>query len=339
MIYSFESRRKINEVINKFKPDIAHIHNIYGRITPSVLSVLNRNNIPVVMTLHDYKVICPAYTMVSNGKPCERCKDGKYYQVILRKCVKNSYLASVVYGLESYIYYIMKTYRRCVDYYLAPSQFIRKKMIEFGFPKNRIIYLPNFIDNNKYYSINNQGNYFCYIGKLIDVKGLLTLLKAMKEIKESMLYIVGDGENKHKLINYIKINNIKNIRLLGHLKNEEVYKILSDAKFVILPSECYENAPLAILEAFAHSKAVIASNIGGIPEMVKDGETGLLFEAGNYKQLGEKIKALLLDKEKAIKMGIKGKLMVEKEFSPELHYTRLISVYERAIKDHIMKYY
>ncbi|MBE0427551.1 MAG: glycosyltransferase family 4 protein [Nitrospirae bacterium] len=330
MIYSFEAKKKIDALIQKTKPDIAHLHNIYGRLTPSILYATKKNKIPAVMTLHDYKLICPAYDMTSNGKPCERCKGGRFYNAFIRKCVKESYLASLVYATESFVHSLLRTYEKNISYFIAPSLFLKNKMIEFGVPEKKIEYIPNFINGKVDYSSNTKDDYFLYIGKLLHMKGVLTLLRAVKDIKKSNLYIAGDGELRRELEGYAKKNKMNNTKFLGHLGREEIFKVLSGTRFVVLPTECYENAPLAVLEAFVFGKPVIGANIGGIPEMVVDGETGLLFEAGNVKDLREKIDYLLSDPERISEMGKKARDKIQKEYNPELHYQRLMELYKRV---------
>jgi len=331
MIYSIEAKNKIELLIRKTKPDIAHLHNIYGRLTPSILYALRKNNIPIVITLHDYKLLCPSYHMSFNGKTCEDCKGGKFYRAVIKRCHKNSYLASAVYTVESYIHSVLKTYEKCVDIFIAPSQFIRNKFIEFGFPEDKIEFVPNFVDAKFNIQFNMGKDYFLYSGKLLKIKGIFTLLKAVKGIDKAMLYIAGDGELREEVKNYIRENKLDNVKLLGHLSRDELFKILADALFIVLPSECYENAPLAVLEAFALGKPVIGAKIGGIPEMIIDGETGFLFEPNNYEDLRKKLEFLINNPLKIIEMGIKAYNMVKEKYNPEIHYKLLTKIYEKVI--------
>jgi len=332
MIYSLEAKNKIEALIRKIRPDIAHLHNIYGRLTPSILFALKKYNIRTVMTLHDYKLLCPSYHMSYNEKICEDCGGRKFYRAIIKRCHKNSYLASALYAIESYIYGALKTYERYVDIFIAPSQFIKNKFIEFGFSEEKIEFVPNFVDIKYNVQLNTSKDYFLYSGKLLRVKGIFTLLKAVKDINRGMLYIAGDGELREEVKNYIKENKLNNVKLLGHLSNEQLSKILAEALFVVLPSECYENAPLAILEAFALCKPVIASKIGGIPEMVVDGETGLLFTPGDFRELREKIILFLNNPEMVSKLGIMARKKVEKEYNSEIYYQRLMNLYQRIYR-------
>jgi len=330
MIYSTEAKKKIDALIQKTKPDIVHLHNIYGRLTPSILYALKKNNVPVVMTLHDYKLICPAYNMLRDGKVCEICKGGKYYRCITTKCHKKSYLASLVYALEAYIYTLLKTYLRHIRYFVTPSKFMQNKLIEFGIPQDKLVHMPNFVSFQAIKPTYSNKSYLLYSGKLLRTKGLITLLQAVKELPDVNLLIAGAGDMKEELEAYVKDNKIKNVRFLGYLGEEELHKILEESLFVILPTECYENAPMAVLEAFAHGKPVIGADIAGIPEMIKNGETGLLFEPGNKQTLREKIRYFVSHPEMIVEMGKNARNKVEAEYNADLYYQRLMDVYKRT---------
>jgi glycosyltransferase involved in cell wall biosynthesis len=330
MIYSSEANEKINALINKTKPDIAHLHNIYGRLTPSILYALKKNNVPVVMTLHDFKLICPAYNMLRDGNVCEICKDGKYYRCIATKCHKRSYLASLVYALEAYIYSWLKTYLKHIRYFVTPSMFMRNKLIEFGIPQEKLVHIPNFV---AFYSVTpnyDSKSYLLYSGKLLRTKGLKTLLKAIQELPDIEVHIAGSGDMREELEEFVKDNKIRNVKFLGHLGEKELHQVLADARFVILPTECYENAPMSVLEAFSHGKPVVGANIAGIPEMVIEGQTGLLFEPGNHRDLKEKIIYLLGNPSKVIELGKNARKKIESEYNTDLHYERLMTLYKRA---------
>lgn len=331
MIYSFEARFKLAKLIRKVKPDIAHLHNIYGRITPSIIFELKKHNIPIVMTLHDYKIVCPSYRMTYNNKPCELCKGGKYYRSLVRRCVKNSAIATFVYMFENYLYTFLNTYNKHIDYFIAPSRFIQSKMTEHGISQKKIVYIPNFIDASNIEPYFNHDGYILYSGKLLKDKGLITLLNAIKLLNNCVLYVAGEGDFKSVLEIFIEKNNLSNVRFLGHLNKPSLTKVIRDAMFVVLPSECYENAPLAVLESFAYGKPVIGSNIGGIPEMVIDGETGLLFGPGNENDLREKIAYFLNNPKKVAEMGKNARRKVEEEYNAELHYKSLMEIYYKIL--------
>ncbi|MFH0973050.1 MAG: glycosyltransferase family 4 protein [Patescibacteria group bacterium] len=362
-IYSLEAKRKIEKLIKDANPDIAHIHNIYHQISPSILHVLKKYNIPVVMTLHDYKLICPSYNLTNalNSKIilCEKCKKQKYYNCFLNKCVKNSYFASALNCLEAYIHNFLKIYEKNIDKFIAPSQFMKDKCVEFGINADKIIVLPNFVNksgirnqelrirNNELGIMNHKlENYILYFGRLSKEKGIDTLLKAVSQLSiihpvksckagakqfnrvNYQLRIVGSGDLRLKFEKLAKKLNIKNkIKFFGHLEGEELQKIIREAMFVVVPSIWYENCPLSILESFALGKSVIASKIGGIPELIKHSETGLLFEPGNAKDLANKIECLLNRPDKIIKMGQNALKIVREKFNADEHYKKLIKIY------------
>ena len=325
LVYSYECRNKFYDLLKFFNPDIIHAHNIYGRLTTSIVDAAKKRQIPVVMTLHDYKLICPSYLMLLDDRICERCKGKKFYYCAFKKCHKQSLTSSLIYAIESYHNSILKKYA-WIKYFLCPSKFILRKHAEIGIPHEKLIHLSNFIKAESFEPNFNCGEYIIFIGRLSKEKGLLTLLKAAKEI-DIPVRIVGEGPFRDKLDNYIKENKINNVFFEGYKSGEELKDLFRNALFLVFPSEWYENAPMTILEAFAYGKPVIGSNIGGIPEMVIENETGLLFNPGNYLELREKINFLLSNPSLITEMGKNAREKVEKEYYAKTHYERLMGVY------------
>jgi glycosyltransferase involved in cell wall biosynthesis len=330
LLYSLESERKIDELIKIKKPDIVHLNNFAHQISPSILSVFKRHNIPVVMSMRDYKLVCASYLMIAKGKICEACKGGKYYKCFVKACFKDSRLKSLLSTLEMYLHHrILKIYDS-IDTFIAPSKFLQSKIAEMGF-KKKIIYLPNFIDIATFNpQFNWQENSIVYFGRLSKEKGLFTLTDAVKDIKEVELKIIGEGPVKKELEGKIEKENIGNVKLLGHKNGESLRSEIKKSMFVILPSEWYENNPRSIIEGFALGKPAVGARIGGIPELVKDGETGLTFESGNVKDLRLKIKHLYNNLDEIAKMGKTGREFVEQELNSEKHYQELMKVYEQV---------
>ncbi|MFH0972526.1 MAG: glycosyltransferase family 4 protein [Patescibacteria group bacterium] len=333
--YSLEARKKINKLIKETKPDVAHIHNIDHQISPSILHVLKKHKIPVVMTLHHYKLICPNYYLFNN-RVCEKCKKYKYYNCILNKCIKNSYLASLLVCLEMYFHKALKIYKKNVDIFISPSQFMKDKCVEFGIDAKKIIVLPHFVNSelgirNQELGIRDQ-KYILYFGRLAKEKGVDILLEAMKHIKHQVrLKIVGDGPEKNNyqlsIINY----QLNNVDFLGHLEGRGLEKVITEAMFIVVPSIGNEVFGLVILESFALGKPVIASKIGGIPEVINDHKTGLLFNPGDAKDLAQKINWLIERPEKIKKMGQAGFIAAQTKFSAEMHYKKLMEIYHNFI--------
>lgn len=333
VIYSSESKKQLDKMLKEISPDVVHAHNIYGRLTTSVLDLMNKKNMPVVMTLHDYKLICPSYLLMSDNQICENCKGGKYYNAILKKCHKNSIVASAIYAFESWINNIFKKYKNNVCFFIAPSQFLRNKLIEFRWPAEQIVYIPNYIVSQDFIPNYEPKNNLLYIGRLSAEKGISTLIKAFKKVDKQnlQLIIVGDGPEKERLEEMSKKDN--RIQFTGYLSGRKLGEVTRNAGAVVVPSVCYDNAPISILEAFAYGKLVIGARIGGIPEMIDDGKNGFLFEPGNEDDLSNIISNFLnLSQENIIKMGKNARKKVEKQYSPEIHYEKLINVYRDAIE-------
>jgi len=330
-IYSFEARQKIERLIDEEKPDIAHLQNIRHHITPSILFSLKTHGIPVVWTLHDYQLICPNISFLARGRICERCRKRKYFWPLIIRCKKGSLLASAMAALEHSFQYIAKVYDK-VDLFVAPSQFLMNKFIEYGFPREKLICL-NYIVNFDAPANNGQkGDYYLYVGRIAEEKGLKTLIHAASRMKGGTLKIVGEGPMKEEIISFMKSRQGDGrIELLGHRSHEDVMELIRNCSFLVLPSEWYENFPYVILEAFASGIPVIGSRIGGIPEQVKDYETGLTFQAGNPDDLRSKIAYMMDNPDLAVKMGQKGRCYVEEQLNAEKHYKKLMEIYEKAI--------
>lgn len=330
ILYSFEAKGKIEKLVKEIKPDIVHLNNFAHQISPSILNVFRKYNIPTVMTMHDYKLVCASYSMLVDGKLCERCKGGKYYFCFLKKCVKDSRAKSLLNTLEMYLHQKLLNIYSLIDVYISPSMFLKNKVGGMGF-KQKVEHLPNFINVNDFVPDYNRGDEFCYFGRLSKEKGLFTLIQAMKGL-EVGLKIIGTGPEEEALKQEVERYGLSNIRFLGHKAGSELKDELKRSIAIIIPSEWYENNPRTVLEAFALGKPVIGARIGGIPELVKDGETGYTFEAGNTGDLRGKINRILKDKDKIAQMGKNGRRFVEESFNSEKHYQKLMNIYQRAIE-------
>jgi glycosyltransferase involved in cell wall biosynthesis len=334
IFYSSETKDALHELLKQFPPDIAHAHNIYGRLSSSVLDLLAEMDIPIVITLHDYKLICPSYRMLKDGRICEDCKGTQFYRSVINKCHKNSLLASLVYAFEAYFCQWMNKYSRNVNIFIAPSLFMKKKLVEYGWPKDRIVYLPNFIKLPTFDPAFSPEKYFLYLGRLSSEKGIATLIDSFISLNPDRfnirLQVVGEGHLRRQLEE--KASQDPRIQFTGYLSGNKLKETTRKALAVIVPSEWYENAPISILEAFAYGKPVIGSRIGGIPEMIDEEINGYLFDPGNADDLREKLELVLSMPDAQIsKMGQAARQKVEKEYNAELHYERLMDVYHRAL--------
>ncbi len=341
MIYSFDAKKKINQLLDVFHPDIVHIHNIYNHISPSVLPEIKKRNIPIIQTVHDYHMLAPNRNLFHSGKICEITKKDQYYKTIFHKCIKNSYVASFLTVITMYIHRILGLYTKYIDCYITPSNFAKKLMVDYGYNQNNIIVLPyltTFKKGNLSQS-TSKNKYILYFGRLSPEKGLTFLTEVMEKIPHINLYIVGEGPELSMIQNKIKTYNLKNIRLLGYLSGDDLERVVVSSYFTIMPSIWYENYPNSILESFACGKPVIASDIGGIPELVKNNETGLLFTPNDINDCIRKILLLWNNPKLVRKMGRNALDFAREKFNPEDHYRKTIKIYRSLIEEYRNKSY
>jgi glycosyltransferase involved in cell wall biosynthesis len=331
ILYSNESKYNIEKVLSSFTPDIVHLHNIYHQISPSILHVFKKYKIPVVMTLHDYKLVCPAYTLLSKDKSCTQCKQRRFYWCALNRCVKNSFARSALNTIEMYFHHSLLDLYSIVNEFIAPSRFMMTTMRKMGF-SNKTTHIHNFVKPEFYEpAYNGRYNTFVYFGRISPEKGIETLINAIRNTPFN-LNIVGTGPFENYLKRKTTKENINNVHFLGFKSGNALTKEIKEAMAVIVPSEWYENNPLSILEAFACGKPVIGARIGGIPEIINDTEDGLLFEPGNKNDLQNKIQYVSSNKEISKRMGKNARIKVEKLFNADDYYNKIIEVYGRAFR-------
>lgn len=340
VLYSFQARKYLSRLLDRFDVDIAHLHNIYHHISPSVIHELKKKRIPIVMTLHDYKMVCPAYALLRNGKTCEACEGGRYFHALKDKCIKKSIAKTLLAVVEMYLHHSVLRIYDSVDVFISPSMFLIDKLKEMGFRKN-IVYLPNFINSRDFMGFRSDASSkeksIVYFGRLSFEKGLWTLLEAAKLFREDAEYqnikikIIGDGSEMRALKNMVESEQIDNVRFYGVLKGNDLFSEISNSISAVLPSEWYENNPVSVLESFALATPVIGARIGGIPELVRDGETGLLFEPGDAAGLCSKMKFMICNTDKAYEMGLNGRGMVRDEFNPDKYYHQLMKIYNSTL--------
>ena len=329
-LYSVEARKNLKTLLEEHQIDIAHINNIHHYLTPtSILPLLKRNKIPILWTVHDYSILCPNTTFTSKDKICEKCKGGAYFQCVINNCKKNSWRASTIAAVESYTNSLMNPYKH-VDYYICPSRFIANKFIEFGFERSRIRQVYNLFDTSSVSAAaipTPSKQNIVYVGNVTKVKGVHTLVKAVKGI-DVQLNIIGSGDAMEELIEYTRVNNYTNVTFLGRRNKADVFKFLSEATFVVVPSEWYENLPYSVVEALLLAKPVLASKIGGIPELIKDGETGFLYEAGNVLDLqGRIIELLQMDPVLRNMVGLKARNYINNMVSYDSFHDEMEKIY------------
>ncbi len=330
-IYSTDARRRLRQMISAFRPDIAHVRNIYHHLSPSILWELKAQGIPVLYHLNDFKVLCPAYNLVSKANACECICKGKFRKMLTRGCYQGSTAASLVLMSEAYVHHWAGTYHKCVDHFLVPSQFAKKLLSENGFDAATISVLPHFQVSPEVAPPIPPNAPIIYFGRLSREKGVDDLLRAMKSLPEITLLIAGEGPQREELQRLTESLRLKNVIFVGHLDGEQLDELIASSRFTILPSRAYETLGKSILESYAWARPVIASDLGSRRELVREGETGLLTRAGSVEQLAAAISYLYERPELAAQMGSAARQLVKTDHSPQKHYQELIKVYERLI--------
>ncbi len=328
VIYSFEAQRKLRRLIADRKPDIAHLHNVYHHLSPSILSVLGELGIPAVMTAHDLKIACPNNKMLNGHGICERCKGGRYYQAVVNRCVLDSVAASAIVAMESSVHHWLRSYRKYLDRIVVPSRFFIDKFVEWGWSRDKFVHVPNFLDAARFEPSYEPGSRLVYFGRLAREKGLFTLIRAAARAKVPVV-LVGTGPIEEEL-RQLATRLEAPVEFTGHRSGALLYSLVRSARATVLPSEWYENAPISVLESLAMGKPVIGARIGGIPEMVCDGETGWLFESGNVDALETAMRTALDCPASTIgSLGRQGRRLVETEFSRARYTASMLEIYAR----------
>jgi len=328
IIYSFEAKRKIIQIIDEFKPDIIHMNNINFQLTPSVIYGAKKRGIPVVQTVHDYQMICPNHLLYNFDKNeiCEKCIKGSYVNCIKNKCIHDSRVKSIIGAIEAKLYGVLKTYKK-VDLFISPSYFLEEKLLSANqLYRGKTKTIHNFIDKNKFAYKESSGEaYIAFAGRLSKEKGVEYLAQAAKLLPEHTIMVAGDGPDKQML------ENIENVKLVGFLTGEKLIEFMRNAKVLLVPSVWYENCPLSILEAQCMGVPVLTMNNGGMAELVKDGVTGTLVEEPTPEALALKLKQTVEDEEyyKTLKENCKK----EKDniFSVETYCDILIEEYNKLV--------
>jgi glycosyltransferase involved in cell wall biosynthesis len=326
-IYSTEAARRIGALIAETRPQIAHAHNIYHHLSPSVLVEAHRRSVPVVLTLHDLKLICPAYKMHTQGAICEDCRGGALRNVIKNRCIKNSTAMSALVWLESTIHKSLNLYSTTVTRFVVPSRFFLSKFSEWGVDTSRFVHIPNSVDVEAMPSDGETGKAFVYFGRLVPEKGVGTLIKAAARLRVP-LRIVGTGPEESHL-RQLAAELGGDVEFTGYLTGSALHAAIASARAVVVPSECYENAPISVMEASAMRRCVIGADIGGIPELIREDETGFTFASSSVDALVEVLaRVQRLSSATLRSMGMAGREWMRAEFTPSAYFDRMSGLYQ-----------
>jgi glycosyltransferase involved in cell wall biosynthesis len=329
LIYSRIAQKSLTRLLDRVPVDAAFLHNVYHHLTPSILRPLKQRGIPTILHVADYKLICPNYRLFTQGHVCEACKQLRFYNAVRNRCVQNSVTRSALAALEAYLQRLLHLYDGGVDFFISPSQFLRNKLVEFGFPPEKVIFMPQALDVSGFAPTQRPGEYILFTGILLREKGIGTLVEAMKRFPKEKLLVAGDGPYRVMLENQLQLSGLTNVTLLGFQPLERIRGLMANCKFLVVPSEWYETFGLVIYEAFACGRPVLASRIGGIPELVEDGVRGLLFNPSDVDSLAASMASLLADAAGQKRMGEEALKFVT-EFSPERNYRGIMDLFRRA---------
>ena len=332
VVYSFEALDKLGRLIDRIRPDICHVHNIYHHISPAILGLLRKRDIPVVQTLHDLKIACPAYTMFARGEVCERCKNGGLHNVVTNRCIKGSVSLSALVYVESALHRALGSYRDGVTCHVAPSQFYIEKLAEWGWDREKLVHVPNFVDDMRDAHERPLGRRFVYFGRMAHEKGLRTFVQAAARAKVPVA-LIGAGPEVASLKALASKMDV-DAKFYPYLSGEELEEVVGCGRATVLPSEWYENAPMSVLESYRLKRPVIGARIGGIPELIRDNVTGATYSSGSVNELAATLTRFSqLDDREVLEMGKSGDEWVREHFGRQQYFERIYRVYDSILRE------
>jgi glycosyltransferase involved in cell wall biosynthesis len=332
-VYSLSARLRLRELLEEVRPDIAHMHIIYHQLTLSIVDELARQEVPSVMTLHDYKIGCPAYVMYRDGQPCDLCTTGAVENVLLHSCIKGSKPASMLAAIEARAARVRGSYKK-IDAYVAPSRFAGRVATDTGIDSSTVHVIPNFLPEDEIQhpvAVLEEAPRFFFAGRLEEVKGVRDMLEAYSrtDALAGTLVLAGAGGELEEEVRAAASAN-PNIEYLGRIGRDDVLEQLRRSRALLLPSRWHENNPMSLLEARAMGIPVICTDMGGLPEMVEDGVDGLVVPRASVQALARAIARLAEDRALAQEMGQRGHARLQEENTPDVHYGRLMLAYRAA---------
>jgi glycosyltransferase involved in cell wall biosynthesis len=327
-----DSHREVAALLKREKPDLAHFHNIFPLISPSAYYACADAHVPVVQTLHNYRLACPAGTFFRNCGVCEECLDSSLWRSVTHGCYRDSRLATAALAFTLTVHRKWGTWTECIDSYLAPTDFVRCKLISAGICPDKVFVKPHFVDPDPG-ERRSVGDYAIFVGRLTIEKGLRTLVRAWSDLARSIpLLIVGDGPLRGELERQVAQQGTRNVGLTGHLGPEKLRETIRGARFLVFPSEWYETFGLTIVEAFAFGIPVICSGFGAMQELVENGRTGLHFLPGDSDDLAAKVVWAWSHCSEMRVMGRAARVEYETKYTAGRNYPMIIDAYQRAMQ-------
>ena len=322
--------RQIGDIIRRVRPAIVHCHNTFPMVSPAVYYAAGAAHVPVVQTLHNYRLICPAATLYRESHLCEECV-GHFipYSSVLHRCYRGNRLASLAVATMLTTHHALGTWGRKVQTYITPTHFMRNKLLEGGLPSARVSVKPNFLAMDPGQG-EGEGGYVLFAGRLAEEKGLATLLRAWDELPDIPLRVVGDGPLRAFV--QTRAGAMNNVSVEGFCDTDQVLELMKRAACVVVPSQWYEGFPMTVIEAMACGTPVVGSCLGSLREVLQSGITGEHFEAGNARDLARCVRRLMSDPLKLQQLRERARSHFEKNFMAKRNYELLRQIYESAIK-------
>lgn len=328
-VYSSPARRNLRQLLTVERPDIAHLHIYYGHLTASVLKPLRAAGVPIVQTLHDFKLVCPVYSLLSGGKICEACRGKHFWKATTRRCNRGSFARSLLSSIETYVSHALGA-ANSIDRFISVSNFQRDKYIELGVPAEKITTVHNFADTDGVVAADTPGDYLLYFGRIEQLKGIFTILKAARQIPHVRLLIVGSGDAEQEAKDLAAGWGLRNVEFLGFRQGDELRSLVRNSIATLIPSEGYDNCPMTVLESMALGRPVLGTRIGGIPELIDHQQDGFLVLPGDADSLADRMNWFDQHRDEALEMGAVARAKMEDRFSRELHYDKLLDVYRQV---------
>jgi glycosyltransferase involved in cell wall biosynthesis len=329
-IWATDTRREFAQLLAREHPDIVHVHNTFMMISPSIYSACKEKGIPLVQTLHNFRLACPAATFFRDGNVCEECVDHGLLRSVYHRCYRDSRLATASVALMLAWHRRFGTWNQLVDRFIVLTEFARNKFVAAGLPAEKIVVKPNFVAPDPG-ERTHVGEYALFIGRQSPEKGVHTLLQAWKDLpSRCALQIVGDGPERERLESQTRQDGLFNVTFRGRLSHEETLAAIKNARFLVIPSAWYEGFPMAIVEAFACGTPVLCSRLGGMQELIADHRIGLHFTSGDKGDITQKIEWAFEHPAELAQMGREARREYENNYTSEKNYIRLIEIYEQT---------
>ncbi len=330
-VWARDTYRELKSILAAYKPDIAHFHNTFPQVSPAGYDACRSAGVPVVQTLHNYRLLCPGATFYRDNAFCDRCLNGSLLNSVVHGCYRGSRAATAVTAAMLQIHRFRNTWSERVDQYIALTEYGRRMFIRGGLPAEKVTVKPNFVASDPGPQ-EFRGTYAAFVGRLSPDKGLRTLLKAWRQLPEIPLVIAGDGPLRAELEEVAVETGLTQVVFKGHLSKADTLDTMRGARFLVFPSEWPEGFPMTIAESFACGVPVLSADIGGLPEIVRPGKTGLLFPAGDSDHLALMALRAWNNFEATGALGRAARAEYLARYTADRNYRLLLDIYERAIR-------